>query len=67
MPVVRISLTEGRRGTEWQAHAPVESVGVGHGQAGEGRGLAGGESTRLTNVSRCFSAHQTAPKIQHLG
>ena len=46
VPVVRISLAEGGRGMERQAHAPVESMGARHRQTGEGRDQGGVETAR---------------------
>ena len=46
VPVVRIGLAQGSRGTERQAHAPAGSAGTRLGQAGEGHIQGGGESAR---------------------
>ncbi len=46
VPVVRISLMEGGRGTERQSHAPVEGMGARHGSAGEGREQGSSDAVR---------------------
>lgn len=46
VPVVRLSLAQGGRSTERQAHAPVESAGARPGQAGEARAQDSEEGSR---------------------
>ena len=60
VPVVRISLTEGGRSTERHAHAPVESAGIRHGQAGEERHHSNSDTTRqVQELTEQLRATQT--------
>ena len=60
VPVVRISLAEDGRGTERHAHAPIESAGTWHGQAGEGREQGSSNTTRqVQELTEQLRATQT--------
>ena len=60
VPVVRISLAQGSRGTERQAHAPAGGAGTKPGLASEGHNQGGGESTRqVQELTEHLRANQT--------
>ncbi len=50
VPVVRLTLAEGGRSGERQPRAPVEEVGIGHGQASEASVQGNGESARQVQM-----------------